>query len=85
MAVFSCFVKKVMIRGYMASEPAPRSRAEDKFITPKEAAGVLKVSIFTFYDWMKNPKRMPGLPVRRFGKRCIRIPRKEFFLWLEGK
>jgi len=55
-----------------------------EFLTPKEAAAYIGVSIITFYSWMKKPSKKGGPPVRRFGKNCYRLPRDKFIEWANG-
>lgn len=58
----------------------PSTNPKD-FLTPKEAADKLRVSVRTFYTYMKKPVSKGGPPVRRFGRNLIRLPRAEFFRW----
>lgn len=67
----------------MAATAVPPAKGGDQFITAKDAAKILKVSVFTIYDWTKNPHRSKGMPFKRFG-RVIRIPQGKFNAWIEG-
>jgi len=53
----------------------------DTFLTPKEAATFMRVSMETFYKYLRKPASKGGPPQRRFGRNCIRIPREQFFKW----
>ena len=56
-----------------------------EFLTPMEAAKILKVSRRTIYQWIGLGK-IPSLKVggtTRGG--TIRIPRGEFFAWIEDQ
>lgn len=63
----------------------PKKSSNDECISPKEAARKLNVSVFSIYNWIKNPSWAPGFPGKKISKRCIRIPRDEFNLWLKAK
>ena len=58
---------------------------DDTFLTPKEAAAYLRVSMWTFYQYMKKPRSKGGPPVRRFGPNCIRLPKRQFIEWANPK
>lgn len=51
-----------------------------KFFTVKEIATLLGISVFTAYEYVNNAKKN-GLPVKRFGDKCIRIPKEKFNKW----
>lgn len=61
------------------------------FLTPAEAASIIRVSPATIYLWAESNfipnKRLAGLPARtKDGRRRnipIRIPRDEFLVWLD--
>lgn len=53
------------------------------FLTPKEAAAYICVNPRTFLRWLKIKKK--GIPHRRLGLTCIRIPRDEFLEWANPK
>lgn len=57
----------------------------DAFLTPKEAATYLRVSMLTMYLYMKKPRSKGGPPVRKFGASCYRLPRQEFIEWANPK
>jgi excisionase family DNA binding protein len=51
-----------------------------KFISPKEAAGLLEVHVSTIIRWCKK-RGKTGIPVYRFGGKYLRIPRDKFYKW----
>ena len=51
------------------------------FLTPKEAADYVGVSLNTFYKWLRKSRKKGGPPVRRFGQNCYRLPRDKFIAW----
>ncbi len=53
------------------------------FFTPKEAAAYLGINLRTFYKWLGQKKK--GVPCRRLGPNCIRIPRAKFIKWAEAE
>lgn len=53
---------------------------EETFITPKEAAGILRISVDFFYDLMLGRRGTRPPKVLRIG-RHLRLPRDEFFQW----
>lgn len=55
----------------------------DTFYTPKEAAAKIRVSLLTFYKYLKKTKGAP--PFRRFGRNCIRLPKEKFDAWANPK
>ena len=57
---------------------------DDSFYTPKEAAAYLRVSMLTFYKYLRKPRSKGGPPVRRFGRNCIRLPREQFIKWAKA-
>ena len=57
----------------------------DTFYTPKEAAAKIRVSLLTFYKYLKKPVSKGGPPVRRFGRNCIRLPKNKFDAWANPK
>ena len=58
---------------------------DDTFLTPKEAAAYMRVSMLTFYRYLKKPRSKGGPPVRRFGRNCIRLPKAQFIEWANPK
>ena len=54
---------------------------DDNFYTPKEGAAYMRVSMLTFYKYLKKPRKKGGPPVRRFGRNCIRLPKEKFIAW----
>lgn len=58
---------------YLAQDP--------QFLTLKEAATLLRVSMTTIYEYTRKRSRKDGMPVQRFGRNCIRIPRDKFLKW----
>lgn len=54
---------------------------EPDFYTPKEVATILRVSMNTIYGYTRRRDRKTRLPIKRFGRNCIRIPRQEFLRW----
>lgn len=51
------------------------------FLTPKQAADYIGISVRTFYPWLSKPRSKGGPPVRRFGRNVIRLPREQFIRW----
>lgn len=56
---------------------------EQIFITPKEAAGILRISMDLFYDLIAG-RRGAAPPVLKIGKH-LRLPRDEFFKWADSQ
>ena len=50
----------------------------DEMWTPKQAADYLKVPVSWIYE--RTRKRL--IPIRKLGKH-VRIPKEEFFAWIE--
>lgn len=57
-----------------------RARSSN-FFTPKEAAAYVGINLRTFYKWLRIKKK--GVPCRRLGPNCIRIPKAKFIKWAE--
>ena len=52
-----------------------------QFYTVKEVASLLGISITTAYEYVHAKSKKGGLPVKRFGRNCIRIPKDKFNTW----
>ena len=57
-------------------------RNVSKFFTAKEAAEYLRVNLNSFYKWAREDG---GPPIRKLHKACIRVPKEEFFKWVESR
>ena len=55
--------------------------AQSAFYTIKEAAAILGVSRTTIYGYTRKRGHKNALPIRRFGRNCIRIPKEQFHKW----
>ena len=51
-----------------------------KFISAKEAAGILEVDVTTIARWCRE-KDKTGIPVYKFGGNTLKIPRTKFYKW----
>lgn len=61
-----------------------KTNGKEQFITIKEAAGILRVTPWTLWSWIKYRKKNAP-PSRRFGPNLYRIPVDKFNEYLEGK
>lgn len=57
---------------------------EQIFITPKEAAGILRISVDFFYDLLSGRRGTNPPKVLKIG-RHLRLPRAEFFRWADSQ
>ena len=83
MLAYFCYFERAFeaTKVFFMSLEEPRAKTTN-FLTPKEAAAYLSVNPRTFYNWLKIKKK--GIPCRRFGPNCIRIPRVKFLAWANG-
>ena len=58
--------------------------AQHELLTIKEAAAIVRVTPFTFWQWIKRRKKNRP-PHVRVGPTLIRIPADEFREWIKGK
>lgn len=63
------------------SEALPGSTPEPAYMTPRELAGLLRVSEPTEYRWASEDATMPAL---RLGK-TVRFPRERLMRWLRDR
>ncbi len=57
------------------------SAVSKNFLSPKEGADLIGVTVRTFYKYLQKPPAKGGPPVKRFGRNIIRLPRKQFLSW----
>lgn len=57
---------------------------EQSYISPKEAAGILRISVKFFYDLMSGRRCDDPPKVIKLG-RHLRLPRAEFFRWADNQ
>jgi excisionase family DNA binding protein len=75
-----CAFEAIRVFFMMLEEPRVKTA---NFLTPKEAAAYLSVNPRTFYNWLKIKKK--GIPCRRLGPNCIRIPKAKFIAWANAE
>lgn len=58
----------------------------EKYVTPKEAAEILSVSVRTIWNWASDPrKKQAGFPTAiRLSKSATRFPRSEIQAFAEA-
>jgi hypothetical protein len=57
---------------------------EQAFITPKEGARILRISVDLLYDLINGRRGSKPPTVLKFG-RSYRLPRAEFFAWANSQ
>ncbi len=65
-------------------QPDTNGSRQKNFLSVKEAAAYVGVSLNTFYLWTKKSPKKGGPPVRRFGT-ILRLPRDQFIKWANGE
>ena len=69
----------------MATNSSPKwVNGPQQFITAKDAAVFLGVSVDLIYDWIHD--RTSGFPVKKFNatkQKTYRIPKQKFLIWVE--
>lgn len=60
--------------------------AKEEYVTPKEAAKILRVSVRTIWNWASDPlKKQAGFPTAiKLSKSATRFPRSELEAFAEA-